>query len=293
MIASMTGFGRGTAHAHNITATVEMRSVNNRFIDISVRMPSRLMAYENEVQNRLKRAFERGRLTVQVQVEQAAVDALPVQVNHAAARAYGQLLEELRQAAGIQEPVRLEDLLRQGDVFETAKENPEVTERMAEVVYAARHEASAGMRQMRRDEGQALAADLAGRIDAIDQYLTFVEVRAPLRVEEARTRLKARVEEWLGDDRLDPERLEQEITLLADKLDVTEECVRLHSHLTQFREALASEEAVGRKLNFLIQEIHREVNTIGSKANDADVARYAIEMKEEVEKIREQVQNVE
>lgn len=293
MIASMTGFGRGTAHAHNITATVEMRSVNNRFIDISVRMPSRLIAYETEIQNRLKKAFERGRFTVQIQVEQAATDALPVQVNHAAARAYGQLLEELRQAAGLQEPVRLEDLLRQNDVFETASEKPEVTEQMAEVVYAALAEAIRGMRQMRQDEGQALAADLTARINAIEQYVVFVEARAPQRVDEARTRLRERIEEWLGDDRLDPERLEQEITILADKLDVTEECVRLRSHLAQFREALANDEAVGRKLNFLVQEIHREVNTIGSKANDAEVGRYAIEMKEEVEKIREQVQNVE
>ena len=293
MITSMTGFGRGTAQTEAAEATVEMRSVNNRFLDVSVRMPHRLAAYETEVQSRIKAAFERGRVSVQVQVEQVATADLGVQVNAAAARAYGELLRELRREAGIEEPVRLEDVLRYSDVFEPVEEQPEDMEALWQAVSDALHGAIEGMRQMRHDEGRALAADLHARIDAIEATVADVEARAPLRVSEAQERLRTRLAELLDDDRVDNDRLEVEIAILADKLDVTEEIVRLHSHLALFREALANDDAVGRKLNFIVQEIHREVNTIGSKANDPEVARYAVQMKEEVEKIREQVQNVE
>jgi uncharacterized protein (TIGR00255 family) len=154
-------------------------------------------------------------------------------------------------------------------------------------------EAIAQMQAMRLQEGAALQKDLIARIDGLDEQLAEVEARAPYRVSEARTRLRERLEDLLNDDRLNPDRLEQEIAYIADRLDITEECVRLHAHLSAFREALAAEEPVGRKLNFLVQEIHREVNTIGSKANDAEVAHLGVSMKEEVEKIREQIANIE
>ena len=293
MIASMTGFGRGTAQVGGTTATVEMRSVNNRFLDVSVRLPYRLAEREAEVQALAKQAFERGKINIHLQIEQEADAELPIRVNEEAARAYGALLEDLRQAAGIREPVRVEDVLRYSDVFTTEEETPETNEEAWDAVRAALEEAIDGLRDMRLEEGQALFEDLTQRLDALEAALAQVEVRAPLRVEEVRQRLRERLSELLGDDRLDPDRLEQEIVFLADRLDVTEEIVRLHSHLSLFREALASDVPVGRKLNFIVQEIHREVNTIGSKANDAEVARYAVEMKEEIEKIREQVQNVE
>lgn len=295
MIASMTGFGRGTSQAGSLTATVEMRSVNNRYIDVSVRLPQNLADREGDVQARVKDAFERGRITVSVQVEKEAGVDLPVRVNLDAARAYGRLLNDLRRAAGLDEPVRLEDLLRYyaDDVFAAAEEDPAALEQTWKAVVAALDDAIAQMHAMRQQEGEALRADLATRLDALEERLGDVEARAPLRVEEARIRLQERLDALLADQRFDPERLEQEIALLADKLDVTEECVRLHSHLNLFREALDADEAVGRKLNFIVQEIHREVNTIGSKANDAEVARLAVAMKEDVEKMREQIQNVE
>jgi uncharacterized protein (TIGR00255 family) len=293
MIASMTGFGRGFAQQDGIAATVELRSVNNRYVDVSARLPQRLSAHETDVQTRLKDAFERGRIKVQVQIEKADAVDLSVRVDREAARAYGQLLEEARQAAGLDAPVRLADVLRYGDVFTSAEADPEETERLWTVVQQALDAAIAALRTMRLDEGRALLDDLSARIDAIDALLVRVEERAPDRIGEARERLRERLDELMDDARIDPERLEQEIAIVADKLDVTEECVRLHSHLNLFREALANDDAVGRKLNFITQEIHREVNTIGSKANDPEIARYAVQMKEEVEKIREQVQNVE
>jgi uncharacterized protein (TIGR00255 family) len=293
MIASMTGFGRGFAQQDGVAATVELRSVNNRYVDVSVRLPQRLSAHETDVQTRLKDAFERGRIKAQVQVEKTDAVDLAVRVNHEAARAYGQLLEEARQAAGIDAPVRLADVLRYGDVFTAAEDDPDETERIWQVVRQALDSAIDALRTMRLEEGRALLEDLSARNDAIEALLIRVEERAPDRVDEARDRLRERLGELMEDARINPERLEQEIAIVADKLDITEECVRLHSHLSLFREALANDAAVGRKLNFITQEIHREVNTIGSKANDPEIARYAVQMKEEVEKIREQVQNVE
>ncbi len=291
MIASMTGFGRGRARVDDVMATVEMRSVNNRFCEVSVRLPRALAARENDVQALVKQAFERGRISVQIQLERTGPQA-PVRVDEAAARGYAALLETLRRAAGVSDPVRLEHLLTFSSELLVPVEE-EADEAVWAAVEQALAEAVAGMRAMRRQEGAALQADLQQRIDRLAEELARVEARAPERVREARQKLHDRLAELLGDDRLDPDRLEQEIALLADRLDVTEECVRLRSHLQLFAEALHSDEAVGRKLNFIAQEINREVNTIGSKANDAAVAHAAVRMKEELEKIREQVQNVE
>ncbi|MFQ5570104.1 MAG: YicC/YloC family endoribonuclease [Rhodothermales bacterium] len=293
MISSMTGFGRGSAQRGGITATVEMRSVNNRFIDVVLRLPKDLVDHETDVQARIKQAFERGRINVQVEIEKETGAELPIQVNASAARAYLRLLEDLRHATGIEEPVQLEHLVRYSEVFTSAEADPETKEQMWEAVLAALDDAIAQMRTMRRQEGHALQTDLHARLDAIERELGRIEDRAPTRVQEAGERLKERLAELLTDDRIDEDRLTQEIAILADKLDINEECVRLHSHLQLFREALGRPEPVGRKLNFIMQEIHREVNTISSKANDVQIAHWAVSMKEEVEKIREQVQNVE
>ncbi len=293
MIASMTGFGRGGAEVAGASATVELRSVNNRFCEVSMRLPRSLAEHENDVQALIKQHFDRGRINVGVQVEAAVEKALGLQVDDNVTRAYARLLEDLRQAAGIEAPVQLEHLLTFTDIFTTEETADETVEHAWEAVLAALGEAIEALRTMRRQEGEALQADLEARLNTLETLLENVEARAPLRLDEARQRLHDRLADLLEVARLDHDRLEVEIVMLADRLDVTEECVRLRSHLQLFREALASEEAVGRKLNFLSQEINREVNTIGSKANDAEVAHLAVEMKEELEKIREQVQNVE
>lgn len=293
MIDSMTGFGRGEAEVDGSAAVVELRSVNNRFCEVSVRLPRNLAEREADVQASLKKAFSRGRISAQIQVETVSEEVLPVQVNLAGIHAYMTLLNELREQAGIAAPVRLEHLLNYSDVFTTPEPTAGQAETMWRAVQQALEVAIEEMRRMRRQEGSALLADLEHRIEAIDRQLDRVEARAPTRVDEARERLRQRLQDALEEERIDRDRLEMEIAMLADRLDVTEECVRLRSHLELFRQALNSPTAEGRKLNFIAQEINREVNTIGAKANDSEISHIAVEMKDELEKIREQVQNVE
>ncbi|MEX0599954.1 MAG: YicC/YloC family endoribonuclease [Rhodothermales bacterium] len=293
MIDSMTGFGRGEASVKNASATVELRSVNNRYCEVSVRLPRNLSDRESDVQARIKQHFSRGRISAQIQVETTSDDVLSIQVDRESVRAYMNLLETVREVAGITSPVRLEHLLNYSDVFEAAPPPEDEAERMWEAVENALTDAMDALRTMRRQEGSALLADLEQRIEAIGRHLRRVEERAPARVEEARERLRERLRDVMEDERIDRDRLEMEMALVADRVDITEECVRLRSHLEMFRQALNSEHAEGRKLNFISQEINREINTIGAKANDADISHLAVEMKDELEKVREQVQNVE
>jgi uncharacterized protein (TIGR00255 family) len=204
------------------------------------------------------------------------------------------LLDNLRQATGLADPIRLEHLLQfSSDIFTSEDVPADYSEQAWNVAREALEQAVSSLRSMRRQEGEALRVDLLERLSDIERRLGEVEARAPERVKEQRLRLKERVAELLGEDRVNPDRLELEIAILAERLDVTEETVRLRSHIVQFREALDGAESAGRKLNFLMQEVNREVNTIGSKANDATLAHLAVEMKEELERIREQIQNLE
>jgi uncharacterized protein (TIGR00255 family) len=221
-------------------------------------------------------------------------EALPIDLDTEKALAYKKLLERLSSAAQIQEPIRLEHLMQFDDLFVASEEARDVAaDEMWPAVEAALNEAIDALQSMRAQEGKALRSDLADRIDAIEDNLDTIEDRAPERVRERQARLQERLDELVADDRIDPDRLETEIALLADKLDVTEECVRLRSHLEMFREAMDADEPAGRKLKFITQEIHRESNTIGAKANDETISRCAVEIKEEIEKIREQISNVE
>lgn len=291
MIESMTGFGRGVATAEGLRATAEVRSVNGRYIEVAVRAPRELGAHELDIQHLVRAGLGRGKVQVSLHVERTAGQA-PVTIDEPVVRGYAALLQRLRAAAGIEQAVQLEHLLQLKEVFVPA----EVAGDDAALWSACRQaleQALAACRSMRAREGAALAEDLRRRLGAIEQELAAIEAAAPRRVAAARENLRARVAELLeGDARVDAERLELEITLLADRLDITEECVRLRAHLEQFRAALEEPGQPGRRLNFLAQELHREINTIASKANDAAIAHRAVRMKEELEKIREQVQNV-
>jgi len=297
MIESMTGFGRGSATRGETTARVEIRSVNKRHLSVSVRLPNAPVEVERDVEGRVKDAFERGQFTVSVDLEQPTEDALPLEVDTQAALAYRDLLERLRTAAQIQEPIGLDQLLRFDDVFARteADASPTFSDDAAQAIADATDRAVDALRAMRREEGDALRTDLLARIDAMENHLDAIEDRAPERVSERQARMQERIADLLDGEgeRVDPDRLETEIALLADKLDVTEECVRLRSHLSMFREACADDEPAGRRFKFIVQEIHRETNTIGAKANDEAISRRAVQMKEEIEKIREQIRNVE
>ena len=292
MLRSMTGFGRGTAREGAADATVEVRTVNGRYAEVTVRGLGDLAEHEAAVQSLVKDAIERGNATVHVTLATGAASG-PLQVDPAAASALGALLRHAAEAAGLaSESVTVADLLRAGDVLVPAPPDPAAAEAAWAAVRAALAEALTRLDAMRQAEGAALADDLGARLDALDALTAEVEARAPVRLEAARQRLRDRLADLADVPDLDPGRLETEAVLLSDKLDVTEETVRLRSHLEQVREALAAPEPVGRRLNFLSQEIGREVNTIGSKANDAEITRLSVSMKEELEKIREQVQNV-
>ncbi len=286
----MTGFGRGSGHADGAEATVEIRTVNGRYAEAAVRGLGDLGEHETAVQNTVKAAIDRGNATVHVSLDRTGGAAAGLRVDQDAARAYGDLLREAATAAGLGAlSVTVADVLRSPDVLVPA---PREDRGAWEAVQAALAEALARLDAMRLSEGAALHDDLVARCAAVEDLVERVEARAPERLEEARARLRDRLADLLDDGDLDPARLEAEVVLLADKLDVTEETVRLRSHLGQFREALGLSEPVGRRLNFLAQEIGREINTVGSKANDAEITRHAVAMKEELEKIREQVQNV-
>ena len=293
MIASMTGFGRGQAQAGSLTITIELKSVNSRYCEVAARLPRVFAEYEPKLQTLIKDTLSRGRINVSAQLDAAGDTGLSVQVAPDTARGYLDLLQKLKEATGIDEPISLSHLISFPDIFVGLEQVAGQDADLWPALEAATKAALEQLRSMRRQEGQALGRDLLERIDAIANSQAKVETRAPQRIEEARNRLHERIEDLFSDERIDRDRLEFEIAILADKLDITEECVRLTSHLDLFREALKSSEPVGRKLNFLIQEINREVNTIGSKANDAQVAHLAVEMKEELERIREQVQNIE
>ncbi len=290
MLRSMTGFGRGTAQQGTAEATVEIRTVNGRYAEATVRGLGDLAEHETAVQNGVKASIGRGTATVHVSASGAGAGA-GLEVDLEAARVAGALLRQAADAAGLEAgAVMLADLIRVADVLVPAPPDPASADAAWSAVQTALAQALDRLEAMRRAEGATLAVDLEARVAALEAMTSDVEDRAPARLVEAKQRMLDRLSTI--EVALEPGRLEAEAVLLADKLDVTEETVRLRSHLDQARAALEADEPVGRRLNFLVQEIGREVNTIGSKANDAALTRLAVSMKEEVEKIREQVQNV-
>ena len=289
----MTGFGRAEVAKHGIIATVEVRGVNSRYLDVTTRLPRLLSQREKDIKELVRSHVNRGSLVVSVTVEEESDGIVPVSVNKAAAKAYIKLLNDLRRTAKIRETVKLEHLLKFSEVFEVSREQ-ESDERQWGVVEEALQQALEGFNAMRQKEGSELAKDLEQRIGWLSLTVDKIEQLSRARIPEEQKRLHERITQLLDDKSIvDQNRLELEIALLADKLDVTEECVRFRSHTKFFLETMASVGSSGRKLNFLVQEINREVNTIGSKTSDSEIAHLVVQIKEEVEKIREQLQNIE
>jgi uncharacterized protein (TIGR00255 family) len=293
MISSMTGYGRGEVSAEGVTVAAEVRSVNSRFLEIQTRLPQSLTLHENEVKELIRSKLARGKVTVNITVEHNNGSEVPLKINKTALRSYHKLLSEMRRALKLKESVKLEHLLMFSDVFEPhdGDESNNVEWQIAQQAIA---KALAELAVMRIKEGKELLNDLRQRIQWIGQTIDEVEILSKQRIPEERTRLQERIKQLL-DDRsiIDEKRLEFELALLADKLDVTEECVRFRSHNKFFIESLDNEEAAGRRLGFLLQEMNREANTIGAKANEATIQHKIVSVKEELEKIREQLQNIE
>jgi uncharacterized protein (TIGR00255 family) len=289
----MTGFGRAEVETRGITASVEVRGVNSRYLDVTARLPRLLSQREKDIKEIVRSCVNRGNLVVSVTLEEGSGSGTPVTVNRAAAKTYLKLLNELRKTTRIREKVRLEHLLKFSEVFEVPRDD-QSDERQWAVVETALRKALEGFNLMRRNEGSELSKDLERRIRWMAVTVDKIEGLSRARIPEERKRLLERIAQLVEEKTvIDQNRLELEIALMADKLDVTEECVRFRSHTKFFLEAMTSAESAGRKLNFLVQEINREANTIGSKTNDSEIAHLVVQMKEELEKVREQLQNIE
>jgi uncharacterized protein (TIGR00255 family) len=292
MIRSMTGYGTAELERDGQRLAAEIRSVNHRFCEVSLRAPRLVGPFEDQIRQLIQDRFARGKFNLTITWTGIGETGEVLRVNAAAADQYVQLLEQLRERYRLESGLDVKTLATLPDVFtweHTALSDEDTWVLLQEVV----GKACDNMNAMKAREGTVLARDLEMRLGLIRARLDLIVERAPLRPQEAKERLLSRLKPLLADIEVDPARIAQEIALLADRLDCTEECVRLSAHLDQFRSLIASPELAGRKLNFLLQEMNREANTIGSKGNDVEIARAVIVIKEELERLREQVQNVE
>ena len=293
MIRSMTAYGRGEAEGPSQKWMVEFRSLNHRFLELSLNLPKRLWGLEDRLRKLIKGRIPRGRVEMQLTWESTGEKALTLKVDQTLARQTAAMLEEVRAAGGLKEPLHLENLLHFSDLF-LIKETQELAlEETWETVERAVSGALEDLDQMRLTEGQALAADLAKSLGAIGGELERIRGQAPLLPQLWREKLSARLAELGCETGVDEARLAQEVILLAERRDLSEELARLESHLAQFEETLAARGPVGRKQEFLVQEMLREANTIGSKAGDLLVTQAVLEIKGYLERLREQVQNIE
>ncbi len=292
MIRSMTGFGRGEASGEAVNLTVEIKTVNHRYLDISIRLPKEFNLLEEDIRTQIRKALNRGRVDAFVRYTLPPESVRPVAINLALAKLYFEKAGELRQQTGINSELGLADLLRLPEVVQLTETELDA-DALRSTLNAAVEQAIAGVTAMREQEGSRLAEDMGSRLDVLADLLVKVEQRSPQVVEDYRERLQTRLHELLQDNMIEPSRLAQEVAMFADRSCISEEIVRLRSHFVQFKKLLKAEDAVGRKLDFLVQEMNREVNTIGSKANDAEMAILVVDMKSELEKIREQAQNIE
>ena len=289
---SMTGYGRGTASLDGRELTIELKSVNNRFLDIGMKLPRQLSFLEDSLRNLLNDALSRGHVDVFVNYRNLRSDAKTVRVDEALLKAYLASARESAKELDLVDDLTLSRALSLPDVT-TILPADEDQEALAKLGEAAMTMAIEGLKAMRRKEGERLKLDLAARMDTMTGYAEAIEQRAPAVAEEYRTKLTARVEELLGETEVDRARLATEVAIFADRAAIDEEIVRLNTHLVHFRELLEAEEPVGRKMDFLVQEMNRECNTIGSKANDAALTSIVLLSKAEIEKLREQIQNIE
>ena len=295
MIKSMTGYGRARQTVNGRDITVEVRSVNNRYLDCSVKMPRAYIFAEDAIKALVQKSASRGKVDVFITVESMGAEETVVTVNEALAKGYIAALQKLYDLGGgrwVKSSCYATDLARLPDVLTITKAEEDLESVSADLCAVA-GEALAAHAAMRATEGKKLAEDIMGRLDTIETITGRVEERSPQTVAEYREKLLARMNEVLQTAAVDENRILTEAAIFADKVAVDEETVRLRSHLSQLREMLQSSEPIGRKLDFLIQEVNRESNTIGSKCNDVQIARDVVELKAEVEKIREQVQNIE
>jgi uncharacterized protein (TIGR00255 family) len=292
MLKSMTGFGFAKSTSATINASVEIRSLNSKTLDVSLRLPKNYSDKELEVRNLLNQMLERGKLSVNIDVQAVGEVKPRVTVNTPLVKAYCQQLRQAAEAAGVTESdiLRLAMQLPDAYSYDTAPDENAAADWL--LIQETLRQAVQACDEFRTKEGGELATKLTGYIQRIHQNLLAVSTHDPERLQLIRTRIRDRIAEVVSDEHFDPNRFEQELIYYIEKLDISEEKVRLQLHLDHFLEVLRNDEAPGKKLNFIAQEIGREINTIGSKANDATIQRLVVEMKDELEKIKEQSLNI-
>ena len=293
MIRSMTGFGHGeVSNDKNQKVTVEMKSVNHRYCDISLKLPKKLAMFEANIRNIMKEYASRGKIDIYVSYEDLSETAVSLHYNQAMAEEYMQVFKKMQEDFNIETKITAEALAKYPEVV-TLEEVQQDEEVWWELLEAALRQAAEKFVETRTIEGANLKRDLLGKLDQMAADVTFIEERSPQIIAEYRSKLEEKVKEFLEDSTIEENRIAAEVTLYADKIAVDEEIVRLQSHISSMTDVLESDESIGRKLDFMAQEMNREANTILSKSSDVDLADHAIELKTNVEKVREQIQNIE
>ena len=292
MIKSMTGYGRGQATVEGMDITVEIKSVNHRYYEYTSRLPRTYGFLDDKLKSYLQGSISRGKVDVYVSIDIVDAPGSEVAVNYALAEGYLRGLRALAERYGLRDDITVANLARYPDIL-TVRKAAEDEEKIWEAVRRVADMALERFLQMREREGARMREDILSRAQTILHAVEKVEERSPQTVKEHMDKVQARMRELLGDASVDEQRLLTEAAIFADKIAVAEETVRLRSHLDQLEQLLGGDEPVGRKLDFLVQEINREANTIGSKAQDVALARIVVDIKAEIEKIREQIQNIE
>ncbi len=292
MVRSMTGFGRAQVSVEGYNITVEIRSVNHRYFEFSLKIPRTYAFLEEKVKSLLSTGISRGKVECSIQIEATANDSVVVSVNEPLAQGYVDAVSQIAEKFNITNDLTALSVARFSDVLSISKAPVDEDSLWAKISPVI-EQALKNFVSMRETEGEKLSADVLSRADTILDNVSYIEKRSPETVKQYSEKLLERMMSVLGETQIEESRILAEAAIYADKVAVAEETVRLRSHIDQLRELLASTEAVGRKLDFLVQEINREANTIGSKAQDVDIARRVIDIKAEVEKIREQIQNIE
>lgn len=292
MIKSMTGFGRCEVMEGSRKFTVEMKSVNHRYLDVNIKMPKKLNFFESAIRGELKTYLQRGKVDIFISYEDFSENNVSVKYNRETAAAYLQYLKQMAEEFGLDNDVRVSGLSRYPEVFSMEEQTVDEDELWKELRKALRGAAESFV-ESRIREGESLRCDLDGKLDSMLSHVGYITERSPQIIAQYRQKLEEKVRELLEDTRIDDNRLLMEVTIYADKVCVDEELVRLKSHIEATKEALREGGGIGRKLDFIAQEMNREANTILSKANDLEISNCAIDLKTEIEKVREQIQNIE
>ena len=292
MIKSMTGFGRCEVSEAERKVTVEMKSVNHRYLDVNIKMPKKLNFFEAAIRAELKNYIQRGKVDIFITYEDFTENNVCIKYNKDIASEYMQYLKQMAEEFGLDYDMNVSKLSRYPEVFSMEEQTID-EEEIWKVLSKALKGAAEGFVETRIKEGENLKTDLVAKLDGMLEHVDFITERSPQLIEDYKTRLREKVRELLEDAQIDESRLMMEVTIFADKVCVDEELVRLRSHIETTRQALLEGGSIGRKLDFLAQEMNREANTILSKANDLEISARAIELKTEIEKVREQIQNIE